>query len=141
MVESKYEQLRAWYLARLRKQSLEAGQAQMLTPTALIAADRENVEKLIIAKASSDSENPTVSALEQKVWIEVLVGFCFSIYLLFVFTGFDFDQVVAILRQLVDPQSISSNQLLPAIYVFSLIVLLALPPLVPVVAKIGESLD
>ena len=45
---SEYERLRSWYLARLRKLSLENVAAQGLTPASLIQADRENIEKIIL---------------------------------------------------------------------------------------------
>ncbi|MBX9689018.1 MAG: hypothetical protein K2X27_20080 [Candidatus Obscuribacterales bacterium] len=45
---SDYERLRSWYLARLRKLSLESNIDRSLTPAALISADRENIEQLIM---------------------------------------------------------------------------------------------
>lgn len=49
-----YDTLRSWYLAKLRKSAIEAQVSGQLTPSALIAADREVIEKLIAERAESE---------------------------------------------------------------------------------------
>jgi hypothetical protein len=51
---SNYESLRSWYLAKLRKSAIEAQVSGQLTPSALIAADREVIERLIAERSESD---------------------------------------------------------------------------------------
>jgi hypothetical protein len=58
---SNYESLRSWYLAKLRKSAIEAQVSGQLTPSALIAADREVIEKLIAERSEAD-DGKTVSA-------------------------------------------------------------------------------
>lgn len=55
-VQSNYETLRSWYLAKLRKSAIEAQVSGQLTPSALIAADREVIEKLIAERAEVDEK-------------------------------------------------------------------------------------
>jgi PAS domain S-box-containing protein len=50
-MDEKYEDLRNWYLARLRRLFIQQSYGQMLTPAALVEADREIVEKLIAQKS------------------------------------------------------------------------------------------
>jgi hypothetical protein len=51
--ERVYEKVRSWYLARLRKAAVEETTRNVnLTPAALIVADREFVERLILEKTS-----------------------------------------------------------------------------------------
>lgn len=46
------EALSKWYLARLRRRAHQAAAGANLTPAALIAADRERVERLIVDNAT-----------------------------------------------------------------------------------------
>ncbi|MBY0546706.1 MAG: hypothetical protein K2W95_05410 [Candidatus Obscuribacterales bacterium] len=51
--ERVYEKVRSWYLARLRKAAVEETTRNVnLTPAALIVADREFVERLILEKSN-----------------------------------------------------------------------------------------
>lgn len=51
--ERVYEKVRSWYLARLRKAAVEETTRNVnLTPAALIVADREFVERLILEKTN-----------------------------------------------------------------------------------------
>lgn len=52
--QTNYETLRSWYLAKLRKSAIEAQVSGQLTPSALIAADREVIEKLIAERSEAD---------------------------------------------------------------------------------------
>jgi PAS domain S-box-containing protein len=56
MSDNESEQLRSWYLARLRKLAHDAETARSLTPASLVAADRAVVERLIAQKASEMEE-------------------------------------------------------------------------------------
>lgn len=56
--QREYEKLRAWYLARLRRLSLQSETELQLTPGALISMDRENIEKMILADARTVGLNP-----------------------------------------------------------------------------------
>lgn len=52
--ERVYEKVRSWYLARLRKAAVEETTRNVnLTPAALIVADREFVERLILEKTNA----------------------------------------------------------------------------------------
>lgn len=53
-----YDLLRSWYLARLRKLSLQTQRELQLTPGALISADRDNIERLILAGQATDTTGP-----------------------------------------------------------------------------------
>ena len=83
-----YETLRSWYLAKLRKSAIEAQVSGQLTPSALIAADREVIEKLIAERAESE-ENQTqakgvgTSALLYAflVWLYLIVAVLVSVIL------------------------------------------------------------
>lgn len=52
--QTNYETLRSWYLAKLRKSAIEAQVSGQLTPSALIAADREVIEKLIAERSETE---------------------------------------------------------------------------------------
>lgn len=52
--QSRYERLRSWYLANLRRRAINEPAGIALTPAALIAADREMVEMLIAGRARQD---------------------------------------------------------------------------------------
>lgn len=57
-----YDTLRSWYLAKLRKSAIEAQVSGQLTPSALIAADREVIEKLIAERAESEDQKSRAKA-------------------------------------------------------------------------------
>ena len=59
---SKYERLRSWYLAHLRKSQLVGDIASGVTPAALIKRDREALERLIADTAPVSNVKPTGSA-------------------------------------------------------------------------------
>lgn len=60
-VPASSEALSKWYLARLRRRAHHAAAGANLTPAALIAADRERVEKLIVDNATETGIKRTVS--------------------------------------------------------------------------------
>lgn len=60
MQPTNYDSLRSWYLAKLRKSAIEAQVSGQLTPSALIAADREVIEKLIAERTEADEKNENV---------------------------------------------------------------------------------
>lgn len=51
-----YAQLRSWYLARLRQSIIKQIESGQLTPSALIAADRKAVEKLVLTALQPKSQ-------------------------------------------------------------------------------------
>lgn len=55
MQPDSYETLKNWYLAKLRKSALET--AGEMTPSALLAADRNAIEKMISDRAESNETN------------------------------------------------------------------------------------
>ena len=67
-----YETLRSWYLAKLRKSAIEAQVSGQLTPSALIAADREVIEKLIAERAESEDNKGGAKAANSGSIIFVL---------------------------------------------------------------------
>src|SRR5579883_3464708 len=56
--------LSKWYLARLRRRAHQAGTGGNLTPAALIAADRERVEKLIVENVSDTGIKRSIGTTE-----------------------------------------------------------------------------
>lgn len=63
--ERVYEKVRSWYLARLRKAAVEETTRNVnLTPAALIVADREFVERLILEKSNMPKKS-SVKAMSQ----------------------------------------------------------------------------
>lgn len=60
-----YEQLRDWYLARLRRQALPTPSAVRLTPSRLIKADAEVVKQLISGKLQQSTGTNMVSNSEK----------------------------------------------------------------------------
>lgn len=76
-----YERLRSWYLARLRKLSLENVAVQGLTPASLIQADRENIEKIILkSQAKSNGEKS-----RKQLGVELLLHFVLVLILVSVY--------------------------------------------------------
>jgi len=79
---SEYERLRSWYLARLRKLSLENVAAQGLTPASLIQADRENIEKIILKSQARNYGEKSRKQLGVELLLHfVLVLIMVSVYL------------------------------------------------------------
>jgi hypothetical protein len=83
-----YETLRSWYLAKLRKSAIEAQVSGQLTPSALIAADREVIEKLIAERAEAEenqgkpklaSSGAVVYAL--LLWVFLIIAVLVSLFL------------------------------------------------------------
>ncbi|MBX9724546.1 MAG: hypothetical protein K2X81_24275, partial [Candidatus Obscuribacterales bacterium] len=58
--DSKYKQLRSWYLARLRKYALEQHERN-LTPAALIQADRALIERLLLGSDLSQNAKSNIA--------------------------------------------------------------------------------
>jgi len=85
---SSYESLRSWYLAKLRKSAIEAQVSGQLTPSALIAADREVIEKLIAERSESDEAKdkekqaaPGSLPFVLFLWLYLIIGALVSIFL------------------------------------------------------------
>ncbi|MBX9692505.1 MAG: PAS domain-containing sensor histidine kinase, partial [Cyanobacteria bacterium] len=57
------EALSRWYLARLRRRA-HGAQGSNLTPAALIAADREGIEKLVLTDAAGDGRRTPTSIMQ-----------------------------------------------------------------------------
>lgn len=87
--QTNYETLRSWYLAKLRKSAIEAQVSGQLTPSALIAADREVIEKLIAERSEADEnkDKPNVVANADGLkyvlvlWAYLIVGVFVSIFM------------------------------------------------------------
>lgn len=86
---SNYESLRSWYLAKLRKSAIEAQVSGQLTPSALIAADREVIEKLIAERSEVEESKQTAKAADYStlrfvlfLWLFLLAGVFVSLFLL-----------------------------------------------------------
>ena len=86
--QSSYESLRSWYLAKLRKSAIESQISGQLTPSALIAADREVIEKLIAErvepeeiKAKPKAASLAVLLLVLSIWLFLLVAVFASLFL------------------------------------------------------------
>ncbi len=86
--KTNYESLRSWYLAKLRKSAIEAEVSGQLTPSALIAADREVVEKLIAERSESEvreqkpkSAVPSALPFALGLWAFLIVGMLASLFL------------------------------------------------------------
>ena len=79
--------LSRWYLARLRRRA-HVGQGSNLTPAALIAADREGIEKLVLTDASGDRRTmglltpPTRSSALRTIALSVAIGAALQVVLL-----------------------------------------------------------
>lgn len=86
---SNYETLRSWYLAKLRKSAIEAQVSGQLTPSALIAADREVIEKLIAERAESEEGQSKLRSKASSqaiifaffIWFYLIVGLYISLFL------------------------------------------------------------
>ena len=83
-----YDSLRSWYLARLRKSAIEAQVSGQLTPSALIAADREVIEKLIAERTEADEKNENVIVKNSGnlkfaflLWLYLILSALLSLYL------------------------------------------------------------
>ena len=63
----KYERLRAWYLAHLRKSNLVGDIASGVTPATLIKRDREALEMLIAESAPGPQSNPSASSFATRL--------------------------------------------------------------------------
>lgn len=73
-VSSKYDRLRTWYLARLRKSAIDAQQQVDWTPSALIAADRETLEKLVAEKEAITLQRGIRRQKSDPIWIFLLAS-------------------------------------------------------------------
>ncbi len=88
-MQSNYETLRSWYLAKLRKSAIEAQVSGQLTPSALIAADREVIEKLIAERSESEEgkgskrkrTRPSGFAFALYLWLYLISAALFSLFL------------------------------------------------------------
>lgn len=69
-----YTRLRLWYLARLRKLSLASESELKLTPAALISADKENIERQILAERDAGEPTLRKSALFLDTALALLLG-------------------------------------------------------------------
>jgi len=85
---SNYESLRSWYLAKLRKSAIEAQVSGQLTPSALIAADREVIERLIAERSEQDEGmgeprklGSGALAFVLYLWMFLLAGILVSLFL------------------------------------------------------------
>lgn len=92
---SEYAKVRSWYLARLRKRAIDKAAANQLTPAALIAADRERVEQLVLGKADQFRMTPRRSVITQRSFQNCIIGLWLAFIVvclgwLFVLEGFDF---------------------------------------------------
>lgn len=69
-----YERLRSWYLASLRRSIVKQMEHQQMTPAALIAADREAVERLVSSSgtATKTVDRSTRTGSDQKDLIDWL---------------------------------------------------------------------
>lgn len=86
--QTNYETLRSWYLAKLRKSAIEAQVSGQLTPSALIAADREVIEKLIAERSEADDNKEVIKVKNTGgvkfalcLWLYLIVGIMFSLFL------------------------------------------------------------
>lgn len=86
--QTNYETLRSWYLAKLRKSAIEAQVSGQLTPSALIAADREVIEKLIAERSEADDAKDSPKLRNTGgfkfalcLWVYLIVGVFFSLFL------------------------------------------------------------
>jgi hypothetical protein len=90
-----YVKVRSWYLARLRRVAIDKAAATQLTPAALIAADKELVERLVLEKVvqqGSVKQKRPHTALLLGSWILLVVA---SFGWLFVLEGFDAGSTVS----------------------------------------------
>lgn len=86
---NEYVKVRSWYLARLRRVAIDKAAATQLTPAALIAADKELVERLVLEKvvqAGSPKQKRPPNALLVGIWILLVVA---SFVWLLVLEGLD----------------------------------------------------
>lgn len=74
-----YETLRSWYLAKLRKSAIEAQVSGQLTPSALIAADREVIEKLIAERAEAEENQGKPKAAGNEAVLHALMLWAYLI--------------------------------------------------------------
>jgi hypothetical protein len=118
--QSNYESLRSWYLAKLRKSAIEAQVSGQLTPSALIAADREVIEKLIAERSEADEgkaqakkKNSAALAFVLFLWLYLIVGVMVSIFLYCLADGSIFMDVLMVS---VNPANLaaSGNHSLPS---------------------------
>lgn len=134
--QGNYETLRSWYLAKLRKSAIEAQVSGQLTPSALIAADREVIEKLIAEKEESD-EPLRKAARKNKVaqmyfllliWLYLLLALFVS---LFIFCLADLSIMPDLILLLINPANLSasegSNSPGPLLFMIVQLVLYAYP--------------
>ncbi len=71
--ERVYEKVRSWYLARLRKAAVEETTRNVnLTPAALIVADREFVERLILEKTNAPKK-AMGKAINKRDYVSILL--------------------------------------------------------------------
>jgi hypothetical protein len=82
-----YETLRSWYLAKLRKSAIEAQVSGQLTPSALIAADREVIEKLIAERAEAEEQGKPKAVSTGAVlyalmlWVYLIIAVLVSLFM------------------------------------------------------------
>ncbi len=114
-----YETLRSWYLAKLRKSAIEAQVSGQLTPSALIAADREVIEKLIAERSESEEEqskNSRAAASNYLMFALSLWGYCVIglLVALFLFSLGDMEIFMSVLTIAINPMNIlASSSSLP----------------------------
>lgn len=111
--QSNYETLRSWYLAKLRKSAIEAQVSGQLTPSALIAADREVIEKLIAEREESDE--PKLQAARKNkldlikllllLWLYLIAASLISLFMFCLGDASIFPDVLALV---VNPANLSS---------------------------------
>ena len=127
--QTNYETLRSWYLAKLRKSAIEAQVSGQLTPSALIAADREVIEKLIAERSESEEakEKPRKRStggikFAAFLWL-FLIGAVF--YSLFLFCLADMSILPDVLSVCVNPANLmSSGNSLPSPLVLAVVQLI-----------------
>ncbi|MBX9686421.1 MAG: hypothetical protein K2X27_06935 [Candidatus Obscuribacterales bacterium] len=111
---SNYETLRSWYLAKLRKSAIEAQVSGQLTPSALIAADREVIEKLIAERGDfEEAQEEKSKALPYAIAIWVYLIFSLTISL-FLFCYLDFGILAGAFISAINPANLfASGQSVP----------------------------
>jgi hypothetical protein len=96
-----YARLRSWYLARLRRQGILGDMQVELTPMALVRADQQILEKLVMSEVSPQSQQ-TAGATEHFPITIVLVGiWCLLSLALIAAVALKLDQGLQLLAGLV----------------------------------------